>query len=63
VGHAGIRDITSALTILVLIQYIHLRQQLDIIALSPRVEDQITWKWSSSGQYSSNSAYATMFYD
>jgi hypothetical protein len=29
----------------------------------PIVEDQITWKWSSSRQYSSNSAYAVMFYD
>jgi hypothetical protein len=61
-GCAWIRDITGALMIPILIQYLQLRQQLDTIDLSLRVEDQITWKWSSSGQYSYSSAYAVMFY-
>jgi hypothetical protein len=56
VGHAWIRDITGALTITVLMQYLHLRQQLDAIALSPGV-DRMIWKWNVSGQYSSSSAY------
>jgi hypothetical protein len=59
---AWIRDITGALTIPVLIQYLQLRQQLDTIDLSLRVEDQITWKWSSLVQYSYSSAYVAMFY-
>jgi hypothetical protein len=61
--HAWIWDITGALTITVLMQYLQLRQQLDTVSLTPEVEDWITWKWSSSGQYSSSSAYAAMFYE
>jgi hypothetical protein len=53
--HAWIWDITGALTITVLMQYLQLRQQLDTVSLTPEVEDWITWKWSSSGQYSSSS--------
>jgi hypothetical protein len=44
VGHAWIRDITDSLMIPVLIQYLHLRQQLNIVALSLGVEDRIIWK-------------------
>jgi hypothetical protein len=40
-GHAWIRDISSALTIPVLMQYLHLHQQLDNIALSPGVTDRM----------------------
>jgi hypothetical protein len=62
VGHAWIRDISRALIIPVLMQYLLLQQQLDVIALSPSVEDKITWKWNTSGQYSSSLAYAAMFH-
>jgi hypothetical protein len=61
VGHAWIRDIDKALTILVLMQYLHLHQQLEDISLSQMVVDRLIWKWTASSQYSSSSAYATMF--
>jgi hypothetical protein len=60
-GNAWIRDIASALTIPVLMQYLTLRQQLDDIGLSLGTTDRLVWKWTASSQYSSSSAYAAMF--
>jgi hypothetical protein len=60
-SHAWTRDITSPLTIPILVQYLHLRQQLDDVALDHEVDDRIIQKWSSTGQYSTSSAYQLMF--
>jgi hypothetical protein len=54
------RDIRGALTIPVLVHYVFLYQRLQVIQLSPSVPDQLEWRWSASGLYSSHSAYATL---
>jgi hypothetical protein len=61
VGHAWIGDIVGVLTIAILMQYLHLRQKLEDVSLSQGVADMLIWKWTTSGQYSSSSAYAAMF--
>jgi hypothetical protein len=59
--HAWITDITSALTIPVLVQYIQLRHRLKGVVLQPGTPDRVLWKWCTSGQYSMSSAYRAMF--
>jgi hypothetical protein len=58
---AWIRDITRALTISAIVQYLHLRTRLQNVALDPSVIDRTLWKWSSSGVYLARSAYAMFF--
>lgn len=55
-----IRDITGALTILVLGEYIQIREMVDPIVLQPD-PDRFIWKWSADGKYNSQSAYHAMF--
>jgi hypothetical protein len=45
----------------VLGQYLLLRQCLEVVDLQPDVEDQVQWRWCSSGTYSASSAYWAMF--
>jgi hypothetical protein len=58
--NAWIRDITGALSVLVIIQYLHLRERGDAIVLQLGVDDRVIWKCSSSGRYSARSAYAAL---
>jgi hypothetical protein len=62
VNVAWIRDITGALTIPAIVQYLHLRARLENVALDPSIFDRTIWKWLSSGVYSASSAY-TMFFE
>jgi hypothetical protein len=55
-------DITGALMALVLIQCVHLREQLEQVVLNPDVPDSITWHWTMTGIYSAISAYKMMLY-
>jgi hypothetical protein len=57
---AWIQDIKGALSIPVLVQYLHLRQQVQDRALSSAA-GRVLWRWSSSGQYSASTACQTMF--
>jgi hypothetical protein len=56
-----IRDISGPLTIPMIVQYLHLRQQLEGVHLDSVVEDRLSWRWSQSGAYSASSAYGAMF--
>ncbi|GJN11495.1 hypothetical protein PR202_ga29693 [Eleusine coracana subsp. coracana] len=54
-------DISGALTVGVLVEYLQLWDLLEDIALQPEVEDSHIWKLSSSGQYSAKSACDGLF--
>jgi hypothetical protein len=51
------RDITSALTVSVLMPYIDLWERLQHIQLAPERPDVVTWQWEVSGLYSCRSSY------
>jgi hypothetical protein len=54
------RNISGALTVPVLAQFLHLHQLLEMVALQPRISDTLTWRWCSSGTYSAASAYKAL---
>jgi hypothetical protein len=41
-NNAWIRDIIGALTILTIIQYLHLRERIDQVELQPDVKDSVS---------------------
>jgi hypothetical protein len=55
-----VRDITGVLTIIVLMQYVHLYQRLQNTHLTPDMRDWLTWHWSANGVYNSRSPYAAL---
>jgi hypothetical protein len=57
VGDAWISDITGALTVLVLAQYLHIRSRIHGRQVHPSTPDKIVWGWTISGICSSCSAY------
>jgi hypothetical protein len=59
-GHSWIQDIQCPLTVLVLAQYLQLRQLLDTVVLRTGLPDRVIWRWSASRQYSTSSAYRAM---
>jgi len=56
-----VSDIRGALTVNVLIEYIHLWKSLSGVVLQPDVDDTHIWQFSASGQYSTKSAYEALF--
>jgi hypothetical protein len=58
---ASIRDISGALTMLIILQYLNARQCLDQVQLRPDMSDYFAWRWTTSWDYSSKSAYEAMF--
>jgi len=56
-----ISDIRGALSVQVLIEYVHLWELLSDVELQPEVEDLHIWKFTSSGLYSTKSAYEALF--
>jgi hypothetical protein len=56
-----IRDICVPLTVLIILQYLDARQCIDHILLQVKELDRFVWRWTASGQYSSKSAYESMF--
>jgi hypothetical protein len=57
-GNAWIHDITEALSVPAIVQYLLLRERLDGMALQQGVQHKVIWKWFSFGCYSSCFAYA-----
>jgi hypothetical protein len=55
-SHSWCRDITGALTISVLVQFLRLHQLLKGITLQPDSPDKLIWRWSPSGEYSTATA-------
>jgi hypothetical protein len=50
-----------ALSVTVLLEFIELFQQVDEVAIQPGVPDMLIWRLSSSGSYSTKSAYVAFF--
>ncbi|KAG2628069.1 hypothetical protein PVAP13_3KG315327 [Panicum virgatum] len=61
IGGRWISDIKGALTVPVLVEYLHLWELLSNVVLQPDVEDTHIWKFSASGSYSTKSAYEALF--
>jgi len=60
-GGKWVSDIRGALSVPVLIEYLHLWGLLSNVVLHPEVEDTHIWKLSASGMYSNKSAYEALF--
>jgi hypothetical protein len=60
-GGAWIRDITRALVVPIILQYLDARQHINSMQLQPDLLDQFSWHWTTSGQYTSKSAYEAFF--
>ena len=56
-----VSDIRGALTVQVLIEYINLWELLSYVELQPDVEDTHIWTFSTTGQYTTKSAYEALF--
>jgi len=56
-----VSDIRGALTVTVLIEYIHLWELLSTVVLQQDVEDSHVWQLSTCGQYTTRSAYKALF--
>jgi len=55
-------DIKGPLSVTVLVEYLHLWEISENIHLQPDVQDWRIWKLTSSGTYSSKSAYNEFFF-
>jgi len=60
-GRKWISDIRGALSVPVLIEYLHLWELLSNVVLQSEVDDTHIWKFSTSGVYSTKSAYEALF--
>ncbi|WVZ76691.1 hypothetical protein U9M48_024644, partial [Paspalum notatum var. saurae] len=61
INRSWVTDIKGALTVQVLREYLLIWDLVDEVTLQDGVQDQHQWKFSSSGTYSSRSAYLAMF--
>jgi hypothetical protein len=59
-NNAWAHDITGALTMLMLMQYIDLWERLQHIQLALERPDAFTWQWEASGLYSCRSSYKAL---
>ena len=60
-NQSWISDIKGAITVGVIIDYLHLWDVLSDFFLQPDVEDRHIWWFSSDGQYSAKTAYKGFF--
>jgi hypothetical protein len=60
-NHAWILDIRGALTVWVLIEYLHIWEILYDFQLQPYSEDKHIWRLTTDGKYSGKSAYEGLF--
>lgn len=56
-----VTDIQGALTVQVIVEYLKLWMLVEAFTLQPALPDHHFWKFTSSGQYSSKSAYNAFF--
>jgi hypothetical protein len=55
-----VRDITGALSVAVIIEYLHLWDSLENVHLQPERDDALRWRWTPDGRYSAKSAYFSL---
>jgi hypothetical protein len=55
------RDITGALTVAVILEFLQVWDLVDALNLSPHEADRFIWKWTADGSYSASSAYRAFF--
>ena len=60
-NRAWVSDIQGALTVGVIVEYLHLWDLLNDLELQPEVEDSYVWPLHSGGQYSVKSVYEGFF--
>jgi hypothetical protein len=56
-----VSDIKGALTVVALIDYLHLWETLSDIVLQPNIEDKHIFSFASDGRYSAKVAYKSLF--
>ena len=61
VNRSWVADIKGALSVQVLLEYLRIWDHVEGVVLQQEVPDQIRWKLSQNGVYSSKSAYAAFF--
>jgi hypothetical protein len=49
---SALADITGALTVQILGQFVSLYQQLQHVQLSSSATDRLEWRWTANGSYS-----------
>ena len=49
------------MTVAILCEYVPIWDLVEPVQLSPQVADRYIWKWTSSGNYSTSSAYRAFF--
>ena len=59
--NSWIRDISGTLSVVGIMQFLHLVDITDAQELHPENADEFSWIFSSSGAYSSKSAYRALF--
>lgn len=60
-NHSWISDISGALSVQVLVEYLQLWNLFDNLALQQEVPDQHVWRLTNHGDYTSKSAYEAFF--
>ena len=59
--HQWARDASAASTTEFIAQFLTIWHMLSTVHLQPSVQDQLLWKWTANGHYSSASAYRAFF--
>ncbi|KAF8694469.1 hypothetical protein HU200_038213 [Digitaria exilis] len=60
-GTAWVRDITGALTVQVILDYLCIWEMVQPMVLDPTSRDMPLWKWTTDNKYSAASAYRAFF--
>lgn len=62
INRSWVEDITGALSVQVLVEYLQLWDLVDGLELQANTPDQHIWRLNSQGTYSSKSAYEALFF-
>ncbi|CAN6371894.1 unnamed protein product [Urochloa humidicola] len=61
INRRWVRDITGALTVQVLLEYLDIREIVRGMVLDPNVDDRVCWIWTTDSQFTTASAYKAFF--
>jgi hypothetical protein len=62
INRRWIRDISGALRTQAILEYLKLWSLIQSVVCSSSEPDSLSWKWESSGKYTSKSAYRALFF-